>query len=463
MERWCPRCEWLGERGRDDCPACGTPLLDVVEPAPPPVTSPEDPPLPAADPDPTSSFESDRRPGRRPIVWAAAALAVVVVVVAGVLGSPKGRLRAGGGTTDRTPGLPARLAYIAAPAGAGCCILSRLFVATEGAAGVPVTVVGAGAQAFAWAPDAVHSVLIDAVGALHVLPQDRAFPGPILGIAFSPDGTRVAVCSGRSWPPRITLLPIGSIDGQAGPSFEGCEPHWSADSTYLAYRLPSVPAPYGTYDDSGFGVLNTRLVARFSIPGSWPMAWAPAADRTFVPLTDVGADGRSIEIMDPRGGQRRVLLAARALRAIIGNLHVGPVDLLSWSDDGTRLAIGFGLGGPDSVGGVADVDPSTGEGRFVADRGAPTRISWSSRGSLLVGFGDHTRLLGASGSLSLAVRDATWSSDGRWILGRTEGGWTVASASAPLAARPIQGSVAWIVASWCCPADPGIDVGGTGL
>jgi hypothetical protein len=397
-------------------------------------------------------------------VWAAAVLAVVVVVAAGMLGSPKGRLRPGGGTTDRTQwGLPARIAYIAAPAGAGCCILSRLFVANGGARGVPVTVVGAGALAFAWAPDAVHSVLIDAVGALHVLPQDRVFPGPILGIAFSPDHTRVAVCSGRSWPPRITLLPIDAIDGQAGPSFEGCEPHWSADSTYLAYRLPSVPAPYGTYDDSGFGVLNTRIVARFSIPGSWPMAWAPAADRTLVPLADVGADGRSIEIMDPRGGQRRVLLAAGALRALIGNLHVGPIHLLSWSNDGTRLAIGFGLGGSGSVGGVADVDARTGDGTFVADRGAPTTISWSSRGSVLVGFGDHTRLLGASGSLSLAILDATWSSDGLWILGRTGAGWTVASASAPLAARPIQGSVEWTVARWCCPTDPGVDVGGTGL
>ena len=167
--------------------------------------------------------------------------------------------------------------------------------------------------------------------------------------------------------------------------------------------------------------------------------------------------------MDPRGGQRRVLLTAGALRAIIGNLHVGPVDLLSWSDDGTRLAIGFGLGGADSVGGVANVDPRTGEGTFVADRGAATRISWSSQGSLLVGFGDHTRLLGASGSLALAVRDATWSSDGRWILGRTGAGWTVASASAPLDARPIRESVAWTVARWCCPADPGVDVGGTGL
>src|SRR3989442_4377234 len=129
MDRWCPRCEWLGERAQADCPACGTPLFDVVEPAPPPVTSPEDPPLAAPDPDPTPSFESDRRPGRRPIVWAAAALAVVVVVVAGMLGSPKARLRARGGTTDRTtPALRAKLAYIAAPAGAGCFILTALFV-----------------------------------------------------------------------------------------------------------------------------------------------------------------------------------------------------------------------------------------------------------------------------------------------------------------------------------------------
>ena len=215
MDRWCPRCEWLGERVQADCPACGTPLLDVAEPAPPQVPKPRDPPLPAREPDPTPSFEPESRSGRRPLVRAAAAPAVVVVVVvvvvAGMLGSPKGRLRAGGGTSDHTPGLPARLAYIAAPAGAGCCILSRLFVATDGAAGAPVTVVGAGAQAFAWAPDGEHSVLIDAVGALHVLPQDREFPGPILGIAFSPDGTRVAVCSGRSWqPPQSPRSPLAT-------------------------------------------------------------------------------------------------------------------------------------------------------------------------------------------------------------------------------------------------------------
>ena len=259
------------------------------------------------------------------------------------------------------------------------------------------------------------------------------------------------------------MLPIDAMDGQAGLSFEGCEPHWSADSTYLAYRLPSVPAPYGTYDDSGFGVLNTRLVTRFSVPGSWPVAWAPAMDRSFVPLADVGADGRSIEVMDPRGGQRRVLLVAGVLRALIGDLHVGSIDLLSWSSDGERLAIGFGLEGPGSVGGVADVDARTGEGTFVADREAPTTMSWSSQGSLLVGFADHTRLLGPSGSLSLDILDATWSPDGRWILGRTGAGWIVAPASAPLAAQPIEGSVEWIVARWCCPAEPGVDVGGTGL
>lgn len=323
--------------------------------------------------------------------------------------------------------------------------------------------VGAGAQAFAWAPDGVHSVLIDAVGALHVLPQDRVFPGPIRGIAFSPDGTRVAVCSGRWWPPRITLLQLDAEDGQAGPSFEGCEPHWSADSVYLAYRIPSVPAPYGTYDDSSFMVLNTRLVTRFSVPGSWPVAWAPAANRTLVPLADVGADGRSIEIMDPRGGQRRVLLSSRALAAIVGNVPVGRIDLLAWSADGTRLAVGFAWGGHVTLGGVAVVDPRTGEGTFLADRLAPTSISWSSRGDLLIGFADHTRLFRGSGSVSLPISDATWSADGRWILGRTNLGWTVFAANPPLGSRSIPGSGGWTLARWCCPLDPGVKVGGTGL
>ncbi len=391
-------------------------------------------------------------------------VAIVVVVAAGVLGAPKGHQLGGGvATGGGGTGLPARLAYLEGPPGMPCCIRSRLFVSNGGAPGEPVTVVGAGAQAFSWAPDGVHSVLIDAEGTLHILPQDRVFPGPIRGVAFSPDGTRVAVCSGRSWPPRITLLPLDATDGQAGPNFEGCEPHWSADSTYLAYRLPAVPAPYGTYDDSGFMVLNTRLVTRFSVPGSWPVAWAPAADRTLVPLSGVGADRHSIEIMDPRGGQRRVLLSADAIRAVVGNVPVGAIDLLAWSMDGSRLAIGFGLDGPGSLGGVADVDPVTGEGTFVADRRAPTAISWSALGDLLVGFGDHTSLLRASGGLSLPIRDATWSSDGRWILGQTDAGWTIAAANAPLAGQLIKGSGAWTLARWCCPTDVGVNVGGTGL
>jgi len=349
-------------------------------------------------------------------------------------------------------------------------VVSRLYVATGSASPVPVRVVGAGASSFAWAPDGIHSVLVDAEGALHILPQDRVLPGPIRGVAFSPGGTLAAVCSGRAWPPRITLLRLEALNGQGGPSFEGCDPQWSADGTYVAYRIPTVPAVGNqqSYDPTGFGVLNTRVVTRFSVPGSWPVAWAPASDRTFVPLTVTGRDGRSVEIMDPRGGERRTLLSRDTLRAVIGNVPVGSISLLAWSPRGDRLAIGFGAGPLGRFGGVADVDPATGQGTFVGDQFAPVWLTWSGEGDLLAGFagpGDgRTRLIhGREGmSTSLSIRDATWSADGRWILGRADDGWVIAPVDRPDATQAIKDSADWSVARWCCPPVPGVGLPDTG-
>src|SRR5438477_821896 len=35
VERWCPRCEWIGRSVDGPCPACRTPLLEVERPPPP--------------------------------------------------------------------------------------------------------------------------------------------------------------------------------------------------------------------------------------------------------------------------------------------------------------------------------------------------------------------------------------------------------------------------------------------
>jgi hypothetical protein len=409
-------------------------------------------------------------PGRRrlvakaPIAWLIVPVIIALAVLVSTVLPPTSRTglapQASGPPPERSPiGLfPFQLAHVTTGTDDGPGPL--LFFGHGVSAGDWVAYSGRGAIHFAWAPDGRHSAVIDVSGRLHLLPSDRSIEGPVKSFAFSPDGSSVAVCAGLRWPPRITIYPVDAASGQIGPTFEGCDPQWSADGTYVAYRIPADPQALnqGVYDPGQFEVLNTHVNLRFGIDGVWPFAWAPDSGHGLVPLATVSGDERSIDIMDPRGGVRRTLVSRSFLHGLLAGARVGPITLLAWSPDGERLALGFGAGPNGEGPGVAVVDPSTSYSVFFAEHDPVVSLSWSVRDDLLVAVG----VAGAgrtwvvrSGIVreppALYVRQATWSPDGRWILARGTDGWVVIDAFNPQALTPIEGSWNWALATWCCP------------
>jgi hypothetical protein len=366
--------------------------------------------------------------------------------------------------------LPARLGYLTSGITGGSG--PQLYLAGGSGDGAIAASGARSAVAFAWSPDGSHAGAVDVGGVLHLIPEGAAFGPAVRDFAFSRDGTTLAVCSGTG--EQLTLLSVGPHLRRFGYPVDGCGPRWSPDDNYLAYRLPGGGWDAGGMEAFGFGVLNTHVTVHFVVPGRWPVDWAPAPGYAITPLTAVSAKGDSIEIMDPRGGQRRTLVSAAAIRHAAAGPESprlrpafrehGPITLLSWSPDGRWLAVGLGATRRDT-GTAFLIDPLTGQlvlgGVPLAPSGVePISFTWSSGDILLVGCrapgGFRLTLevvpVGSGVATRIDAWDATWSPDGRWILGQAVEGW-VAVDAADLHHQVVlspPGS-SWTTARWCCP------------
>jgi WD40 repeat protein len=144
--------------------------------------------------------------------------------------------------------------------------------------------------------------------------------GCIDGLAWSPDGSRVAVALPL---PENAVLVLDAATGRTLLTLSG-HAHavnavaWSRDSRFLAIA---------SYDktcrvwDATTGALRTTLTGHGGFVYS--VSWGPDGTR----LATAGADG-SIKIWDPADGTEVLTLAA----------HQGDIWSVAWSPDGSRLA-----------------------------------------------------------------------------------------------------------------------------
>src|SRR5207249_3614797 len=146
---------------------------------------------------------------------------------------------------------------------------------------------------------------------------------------------------------------------------------------------------------------------------------------------------------------------------------VAPVTSMQWSVEGDRLALGLGDGASPRPDGVVEITPRTGAGRFIQWPRPPSSLSWGPGGRLLAELRRELEdyvtleLRGTRTVAELAgYREASWSPDGQWILGRALTRWFALDADHP--GRRVWfpvGSSRWDDAAWCCPPVPVSRVG----
>ena len=435
-------------------------------------------PMRIADTEPPADRPRDlagRSRGSMRFLAAAIPVVVVVAILASVLTSPAptspGSPRtvpsggsattaqriadAPGAPTEVLPPLPAGLAFITAGLDGGRGGGLHLVVTGQ----APMSPFrGRSARSFRWSPDGSHLAVQDDRGWLRLLPEGTRIRGPIRSYAFSHGGDRIAVCSGGRVP-RLTVRVVAEGLRPLFPAVTGCDPAWSADDTYVSYRIPGPGARVW----AARVVLNTHLGVRFRLPGTGPVAWAPATGYAFSPVTTLADDCQHVQVMDPRGGRPHVIALLPELRPVdLSPRSACPVKILAWSPDARWLAVAIaaGPGWPELVllfeplvHALIDL-PVAGMGL------TPTSLSWSPDGrELLVGGNGPQAPMtvqaapdGGRVLQRLSAGSASWSADGAWILAHDAGGWAAFRASdvahrVPVAVIPADAPAA----GWCCP------------
>ena len=211
--------------------------------------------------------------------------------------------------------------------------------------------------------------------------------GPVQALAFSPDGSRLAVQTAS----RLTLLGVPALRPLAAAlnalPVNAPRPilRWSADGTRLVVGLTDG----GRFNTVGVGVLDGRslrnqrtLILAAAAPGSFIGAASPAPRGT--ELAVGGASG-AVAVFDMASG--------KALRSLGRALN--SVTALDWSPDGTRLAMG-GL----AAAAILDARDATVVARRAMDvdlegskavQNTVEALAWSPDGARLAISGNNAR------------------------------------------------------------------------
>jgi len=492
VERWCPRCEWRGDSQGQACPSCGTRLIELIRPEPEleasepqgdpiqPIKAPA-PVRPLRRAAPEAARESDQATapedtpsGRQRSIWRRSLQVAWTILPLALVGAILASIVS---TNERTGVSEAPASPTSSPD--GVTRLPPVLVALRGGqdgrnGGLYESLNGneqdisSGIVDFELGPTGTIGA-IDSQGDLHLLPGTRVVNGPVLDVAFSPDGRYMAICRGGQVAPELTVVSIDHPKRPMWPPVAGCEQVWSNDSNYIAFRIPSGEIP-GHYLAGEFGVLDVRVDVQFRLEGTWPVAWAPSFGFAITPLTVISSSRDSVDVMDPSGGRRRTLVTSDMVRRLTGGRSFGSIELLAWSPDGERLALGSASGANGfGLAGIAIVDPRTGEGTFAGAAYNPLSLSWSSTQAVIAELagraGRVTRMMPKDAPYVdlLELDRASWSPDGRWILGRSTEGWVTIDALRADRWNAIATPTSdWVLARWCCPPVHIVHMPGTG-
>lgn len=329
---------------------------------------------------------------------------------------------------------------------------ARLLSVADGAVHGTVVVGGAGVGAVAFAPDGARFVATsgflvrawEVEGLRELVPQVR-HEGPVAGVAFSADGTRIVSGSYDH-----TLIRWDAASGEALDR-RHASPGFVFDAAFLGERLVSggqagllrLWAPEERdplVDVVAHGAALTALAVCADAPGGAAVA-SVGADRTLVVwnaddgterLRVEGLPGVRFDVAFSPDGARIAVVGAdlRVLDAATGELVCerggfgAPPTCVAWSPDGAHLAVGIANRS------VFLVDPASGEpGAVLAGHsGRIAAVAFAPDGSLLASASTNERgvrlwdvgtgqQVGELTGLPRSISCLAWSPDGGRLAG----------------------------------------------
>ena len=290
-----------------------------------------------------------------------------------------------------------------------CAIVALCPVSIGGAAGFGA----AGTIAFS----ADNQIFVEQSGKVVQLTHDR--PG-VVGIAWSPDGSRLLAWRYRKLPAISIVNADGSIGSQVATEVAG-EPRWSPDGRRVAFQRGQYRAGQtgrAIYVVGANGRV-VRRVTKYALPGAVfgsVFSWSPDGTRIVYAGGSPAGRGLFIARVDEKASS-----SPTAIRSTLVNGPGSPGDP-AWSPNGSAIAY------LDGAGGISLVNPDG-----TARRRLPVRFAygpvWSPDGSKLAFVSRQANYVVSADGTSLKrlpgcrcakvwpgfMQRLTWSPDGSMI------------------------------------------------